>query len=195
MKRSIRLAIAEDSKDILDIYSYYVRRTPVSFETEVPELPDFTSRIESITADYPYLVYVIDGKIAGYAYASRHAEREAYRYGVDVSIYISQPYHGSGIAYKLYSCLFDILRELGYFNAYAIITVPNAQSENFHRKFGFSVIGTCHKTGYKSSAWHDVLWMEKHLREHYANPAPLKTVDQLTGEFLRRAFAAGVSED
>lgn len=189
MERSIRLAIAEDSRDILDIYSYYIRCTPVSFETEVPALPDFTRRIESIAADYPYLVYVIDGKTAGYAYASRHAERAAYRYGVDVSIYVSQQYHGRGIACKLYSCLFDILRELGYFNAYAIITVPNARSEHFHRNFGFSVIGVCHKTGYKAGEWHDVLWMEKRLREHTANPAPLKTMTQLTDEFLHRVFS------
>lgn len=190
MERSIRLATAEDCRDILDIYSYYIRCTPVSFETEVPTLPDFTRRIERIIADYPYLVYAIDGEPAGYAYASRHAERAAYRYGVDVSIYVSRSYHGSGIAYKLYSCLFDILRELGYCNVYAIITVPNARSENFHKKIGFSAIGICHKTGYKAGAWHDVLWMEKHLRKHVASPAPLKTMDQLTDEFLRRTFFA-----
>lgn len=195
MERNIRLVTTEDSRSILDIYSYYVRCTPVSFETEVPELSDFTRRIEGISADYPYLVYSIDGKPAGYAYASRHAEREAYRYGVDVSIYVARPYQGGGIAYKLYNCLFDILRELGYFNAYAIITVPNARSENFHRNFGFSTIGICHKTGYKAGAWHDVMWMEKHLKEHVANPAPLKTMDMLTDEFLRRAFSTGVGAD
>lgn len=188
MERNIRLATAEDSKDILDIYSYYVCCTPVSFETEVPDLPEFTRRIEGIIADYPYLIYTIDGKTVGYAYASRHAERAAYRYGVDVSVYVSRSYHGSGIAYKLYNCLFDILLELGYFNAYAIITVPNTRSENFHRKFGFSDVGVCHKTGYKTGAWHDVLWMEKHIREHTTNPAPLRRMNQLTDEFLRRTF-------
>ncbi len=124
-------------------------------------------------------MYEIGGKIVGYAYASRHAERAAYCYDVNVSIYVSQEYHGTGVAYELYECLFDLLRKQGFYNAYAGITVPNEKSEAFHKKFGFTPIGTYRNTGFKFGNWHDVIWMEKALRPHDDNPRPIKPISEV----------------
>ena len=38
----------------------------------------------------PWLVAEMDGRIAGYVYASRHHERAAYRWSVDVAVYIGR---------------------------------------------------------------------------------------------------------
>lgn len=188
MNYIIRMATPADSEDILRIYAPYVTETTVSFETETPTVAEFSRRIESFTEKYPYLVYQIDGEIIGYAYASRHKDRAAYLYDVDVSIYVLPQYHGSGVAYKLYDCLFMILKELGYYNAYAGYTVPNEKSRRFHEKFGFTVIGTHHKTGYKFGKWHDVVWLEKIITEHDDNPGAVKSVTELPEEHLKEIF-------
>lgn len=184
MRHALRLATVSDGEAILNIYAPYVRDTAISFEVEVPAVDEFSRRIEAICKQYPYLVYLIDGEIAGYAYASRHRERAAYCYDVDVSVYVSPQYHGCGIAHKLYACLFEILKTLGYYNAYAGCTVPNDKSIRFHQKFGFVPIGTYHKTGYKFGAWRDVLWLEKSINEHSPNPAAVKSIHELPADDL-----------
>lgn len=188
MNHLLRLATSSDSEAILKIYGPYIRDTAVSFETDVPAVNEFAGRIESICKQYPYLVYLVDDRIVGYAYASRHRERAAYCYDVDVSIYVLPEYHGSGIAYKLYSCLFEVIEQLGYFNAYAGFTVPNEKSEYFHRKFGFKTIGTYHKTGYKFDKWHDVTWLEKSIHAHCEKPGPIKSMSELSDAYLQELF-------
>lgn len=188
MNHLIRQVKAKDSKDILAIYAPYIEHTAISFETQVPSLVDFTNRIASISEQYPYLVYIIDGEIIGYAYASKHRERAAYCYDVDVSIYVLQAYHGLGIAGKLYSCLFECLNELGYYNAYAGIALPNEKSEFFHKKYGFSTVGVFHKTGYKFGKWHDIMWLQKTIREHENHPAPPASIKQLTASYAEKNF-------
>lgn len=179
MEHIIRMAMPSDSGAILKIYAPYIKNTAVSFETEIPSAAEFARRIEGIIEKYPYLVYQIDGEIAGYAYASEHRERSAYLYDIDVSIYVSPQYHGTGAAYKLYDCLFTVLKELGYYNAYAAYTVPNEKSRRFHEKFGFTLIGTHHKTGYKFGKWHDVVWLEKTISDHIETPGALKSMTDL----------------
>lgn len=69
MKMEIRVATQEDAKDLLNIYAYYVEHTAITFEHEVPTLEEFTCRIKDTLKNYPYLVALVDGKIAGYIYA------------------------------------------------------------------------------------------------------------------------------
>lgn len=184
----IRLVEASDSEDILKIYAPYIENTAISFETDIPSLVEFSTRIENISKQYPYLVYQIDDEIVGYAYASKHKERAAYLYDVDVSIYVLPEYHGLGIAHKLYKCLFILLKELGYYNAYAGYTEPNAKSMNFHYKFGFTLIGTHHKTGWKFEQWHDVTWLEKIINNHNKKSNIIKSIGELSTEYLESVF-------
>lgn len=183
MPERIRFAEPSDSEALLKIYAPYVAETAVSFETTVPSIDEFENRILNISNEYPYLVYCIDDCIAGYAYASRHKERAAYIYDAEASIYVDSRFHGKGIAGKLYRCLFEILREQGISNVYAGYTEPNPKSEHFHRKMGFTVAGTFHKTGYKFNKWHDVTWVEKSLDEHELK-GRLKSIRELPEELI-----------
>lgn len=188
MNHIIRLATPADSEAILSIYAPYVRDTAISFETEVPTVDAFSRRIETICKQYPYLVYSIDGQIIGFAYASRHRERAAYCYSVDVSIYVLPRYHGANVAHQLYRCLFDILRALGYRNAYAGYRIPNDKSMRFHQKFGFVPVGTYHNVGYKLGKWHDMTWLEKMIAAHDEQPGPLLSVTALPEEYLKHVL-------
>lgn len=92
MELRIRPVALTDAAAILDIYSPYIKNTVMTFETDVPAVEEFAARIDGIRSRYPYLVCEIGGKVAGYAYASQHQARSAYRYSVDVSVYVDEKY-------------------------------------------------------------------------------------------------------
>ena len=170
MAISIRKVTTADSTALLNIYAHYILNTAASFEVEVPALSEFTQRIDTISHTYPYLVCELEGKIIGYAYASTHRERAAYRFDIDVSVYLEESARGKGIGTALYTELFNLLSVQNYYTAYAGITLPNDQSLGLHKKFGFSEIGTHHKTGHKFGKWHDVIWLEKALKDYSIPP-------------------------
>lgn len=65
----IRTATEKDEERLLEIYSYYVENTAVTFEYETPSTGEFRNRITSVLKKYPYLVCENNGTITGYAYA------------------------------------------------------------------------------------------------------------------------------
>lgn len=169
MNVTIRPATLADAEEILAVYASYITDTSISFETEVPTIDAFAARIENIIKNYPYLVCEMNDKIIGFAYACRHRERAAYKYSVDISIYIDENYHRKGIGKQLYTKLFEQLKNQGFYTVFASITLPNENSIGLHKSFGFTEVGTYHNVGYKYGKWHDVIWLEKPLRE-YNNP-------------------------
>lgn len=189
--RFVRPGDAGDAAGILAVYAPFVRDTPVTFEYTVPSAEEFMKRIHGIGSVYPYLVCERDGDILAYAYASRHMERAAYAWDVQTSVYAAPEARGTGAARALYAGLFGLLEELGYCNAYAVITVPNPRSERFHASFGFVPAGVHHKSGYKGGAWHDVAWMEKPLAPHADMPAPPRSIGSLSPAVCARLLSPG----
>jgi phosphinothricin acetyltransferase len=170
---TIRSATPEDAADILAIYAPIVQDTVISFETAVPTVEAMSERIRATLPMLPWLVSVAaDGRIDGYAYAAKHRDRAAYRWSVDASAYIRADRRGRGLGRALYQALFEELRQLGYCEAFAGITVPNEASVGLHRACGFELIGVYRRVGFKLGAWHDVSWWQKSLalREIPAEP-------------------------
>ena len=66
---TIRSVKVEDAKRLVEIYSYYITDTAVSFEYAVPSVEEFAHRIKKISDRYPYLVCLSGEKIIGYVYA------------------------------------------------------------------------------------------------------------------------------
>jgi len=162
----IRNVKPTDSEAILKIYAPFITETTISFETEVPSIEEFAARIENISKSYPYLVCEIDNKIVGFAYATKHRERAAYKYSADVSIYITPEYHRHGLGKALYTKLFELLCEREIYTVYAGITLPNDKSVGLHKSLGFKEAGVFHNVGYKFGKWLDVLWLEKPLKDY-----------------------------
>jgi phosphinothricin acetyltransferase len=175
MPGKIRIAIQEDAKAMLDIYSPFILNSGITQETEVPSVDEFQKRILLNLEERPWLVCEIGNEIAGYAYASKHRERTGYQWCVEASVYISEKFYGIGVANALYTALFDILKLQGYVNAYAVITLPNERSIAFHKKFGFEHLTTYPEIGYKLGQWHDVGWMQFEVNPHREDPVdPIK---------------------
>lgn len=183
---TIRPALPSDAASILDIYAPYILNTAVSFETEVPSTESFCQRIISNQESYPWLVYESDGRIAGYAYASRHRERTAYQWSVESSVYVDNAFQQKGIATKLYKTLFEILKYQGCRNLYAGITLPNEKSVNFHEKMGFQKIADYTNIGYKLNRWNTVRWYQLPLNDYSNDPAPFIKIKDMTSKEVER---------
>ena len=162
----IRLATVADAPAINAIYAHYVRNGVASFEFAPPTDREMGERIANVVTERPWLVYEEAGGIGAYAYAGRHKERLAYQWSVDVSVYVHPGRHRNGLGRTLYRELFQQLKVLGYYNAYAGITLPNAGSVALHESFGFVPVGIYRNVGFKLGRWWDVGWWQKRLSMH-----------------------------
>ena len=185
----IGFAALQDAGELLAIYSQYME-TPITFECAPPAEEEFTERIRNISACYPYLVCRENGRIIGYAYAHRQAERAAYQWNAELSVYLDRSRTGQGLGRRLYTALMEMLRLQGIHTAYALVTVPNEKSEGLHGSMGFRHMGTQRSTGYKDGAWRDVAWFEKQIAPYDPDPAPLAPIGQVPLERLAEILAA-----
>jgi L-amino acid N-acyltransferase YncA len=167
---SVRPAVAADARACADIYEPYVTGTSTSFEVEPPTPQQFTERILDAQAAHEWLVAERDGFVIGYAYAHRFAERAAYRWSCETSIYLASEAHRRGVGRALYEKLLERLATLGYRRAFAGITLPNEASVALHRACGFQDAGRYERVGWKHGAWHDVAWMQRDLQTTEIDP-------------------------
>jgi L-amino acid N-acyltransferase YncA len=170
MNRIFRFARADDAASIAAIYAPSITERATSFELTPPDASEMRRRIEVVQQQYPWLVCETADGVVGYAYATAHRDRAAYRWSVDASTYVSESTHRQGIARALYTRLFEILVLQGYRSVYAGITLPNPASLELHKAMGFREVGIYHDVGYKFGKWHDTIWLERSLAEHVVEP-------------------------
>jgi L-amino acid N-acyltransferase YncA len=185
-EHSIRLATIDDAEAILAIYTPYVVNTVITFEYDVPSIVEFRERIRNTQKEYPYIVYVSDGRIVGYAYAHRQRERAAYQWNAELSVYMDGDSRGRGFGKTLYACLMELLKLQHIINVYGAVTVPNAASEKLHESFGFRRLGDFVNTGYKMGQWLNVAWFEKAIAEFPATPKSLLPFPQVDKTAVER---------
>jgi phosphinothricin acetyltransferase len=154
----IRAARPGDAVALAEIYAPVVTESAISFEEVPPSADEMALRVARVLETHPWLVADDGGEVVGYAYATRHRERAAYRWAVDVSAYVAAGRRGRGIGRTLYTALFEELRGLGYLRAYAGVVLPNPASEALHESVGFREIGVYREVGFKFGRWHDVRW-------------------------------------
>ena len=170
MNPTIRLAERADVPGILEIYSPFILETAVTFEESVPDEESFWKRIQEIMTELPFLVCEIDGRIAGYAYASGYRSRASYRWTKEVSVYVHPDFHRKRVAQALYTSLNEMVRYQGIADLLAIITIPNESSVAFHEHFGYRKCGEFLKVGYKLGQWQNVGWFELFLQDETQAP-------------------------
>lgn len=171
MPIEIREARPEDAPAIQAIYAPVVTGTAISFEEVPPTVEEMRQRIVTTLLTYPYLVAVRDGHLVGYAYASQHRARAAYRWAVDVTVYVAESERRTGVGRSLYAELLPILARQGFNAAYAGIALPNAGSVGLHERLGFRHIGTFPQVGFKLGRWHDVGYWRLELGTQSNSPS------------------------
>ena len=184
-----RPACARDAARLADLYAPYVADTAITFATAMPTEEEFAEKIARIGASFPFLVCEEDGRVLGYAYAATYRVREAYRWDVELSIYVDTSCRGRGAGKALMERLLRCLRAQGYQNAYSCITLPNERSIGLHTRFGFTQIGLFQQAGYKLGKWHDVVWLRLPLGDFPESPAEPAPFSALAPEKLAALMA------
>jgi L-amino acid N-acyltransferase YncA len=163
----IRPTQEPDLPAITAIYAQAVREGTATFELEPPDLAEMTRRFRSLSdGDFPYFVALLDGRIAGYAYAGPYRPRPAYRFTVENSVYLDPISHRRGIGLRLMQELIETCTARGFRQMIAVIgDSANAASVGLHTKCGFQMIGTHPSVGLKFGRWLDTVMMQLPLGE------------------------------
>jgi phosphinothricin acetyltransferase len=159
-----------DAAAIARVYAPYVTDSVISFEAEPPDAEEVLRRMAA-RPRLPWLVAEEGGAVVGFAYASGHRAREAYRWAADASVYLDRDHRGRGMGRALYDVLVPLVRDLGYVTLHAGIALPNDASRRLHEQLGFELVGVYRDVGYKAGGWHDVGWWQLALREPPEQPA------------------------
>jgi phosphinothricin acetyltransferase len=161
---AIRDATAADAPAIAAIYNHYIRETVVTFEEEPVSGAEIARRVEKVqSASLPWLVAEAGGRVVGYAYAGPWHVRSAYRFSVEITVYLAADQVGRGIGSKLYEALFSRLRARRIHAAIGGIALPNDASVALHEKFGLRKVAHFDEVGFKFDRWIDVGYWQRNL--------------------------------
>jgi phosphinothricin acetyltransferase len=161
----VRNAHAGDIPQLAEIYAHHVRHGLATFELDPPDAAEMARRHANVVAlGLPYLVADVDGRIAGYAYASPYRTRPAYRFTVEDSIYLRHDCAGHGIGSVLLPALIAACEAAGCRQMVAVIgDSANHASIRLHEKFGFAHAGLLPAVGWKFGRWVDSVLMQRAL--------------------------------
>jgi phosphinothricin acetyltransferase len=178
----IRIAQAADIPAILAISNWAAANTPANFAVEPETIEHWQQSFDETRHKFPWLVAEsVDSprSVIGFAKASPHKSRCAYAWSAEISVYVHPDHHGNGIGTALYNRLIPLLKEQGFVTLIAGITLPNSASEKLHAAFGFKLVGTFFKVGWKFDRWHDVGYYELLLRDGASAPPTIRPVREV----------------
>jgi L-amino acid N-acyltransferase YncA len=161
----VRDAVDADMAAIQSIYAPYVLRGLATFEEVPPSGVELSARrVTVLSLDLPYLVAELDGRVAGYAYATAYRPRPAYRHTVEDSVYVAEGFGGRGLGSALLATLIERCEAGPWRQMLAIIgNSGNAGSIALHRRLGFEPAGTLKSVGFKLGQWVDTILMQRAL--------------------------------
>ena len=160
----IRQADRSDAASIAGIYNHYVAETIVTFDEQPITTEAMAGRIEEVlAASLPWLVAEHDDRVVGYAYASPWKRRAAYRFSVEITVYLDPNHLGHKLGTRLYGELFALLQETRAHAVIGGIALPNEASVALHEKFGMHKVAVFEEVGFKFNRWIDVGYWQKTL--------------------------------
>ena len=161
----VRDATPQDLPAVAAIYTHYVVRTTMTFNTQVRTPREWVERFQTEILEGPYhlLVAELDGVVRGYVETQRFRPKPAYARSLELSVYVDPTATGTGAGSALYRELLGRLEDSSYHRAYAIVALPNDDSVRFHERWGFVHRGTLSEAGYKFGRYLDVAYYERAL--------------------------------
>lgn len=165
MSPALRDAVAADLPAITAIYADEVLHGVATFELTPPDTAEMASRLAAVQdLTLPWLTAELEGVIVGYAYLAPFRLRPAYRYCVELSVYIAPEARGRGVGRALMQALIARARAMGLRHLIGVIgDSGNAGSIALHKAAGFREAGVWHETGWKFDRWIDVVLMQLDL--------------------------------
>lgn len=161
----IRTAESRDADALAAIYGHAVLHGFGTFEEAAPSAAEMEGRRAAVAGrGLPYLVAEADGQVVGFAYAAPFRARQAYRFTLEDSVYVSPDAVGRGVGRAVLSEVIAACEALGVRQLVAVIgDSGNAASIGLHRSLGFEPAGVGRSFGFKHGRWVDIVWMQKAL--------------------------------
>lgn len=160
----LRQAVVADAEAVAEIYNYYICNSTATFDEEPVTIDDMARLIGAVSTDYPFIVAVDDGCVAGYCYAHRWKEKPAYKCTLETTVYLRPGYEGRGVGRMLMRVVIaECRRRPVCHSLIACITSENTASIEFHRQLGFREVSCFKEAGYKFGRYLDVTDMQLEL--------------------------------
>jgi phosphinothricin acetyltransferase len=160
----VRDAVPTDAAPIAAIYDHYVLTTWITFEELPVPAAEMARRMDEVrAASLPWLVAEREGRVVGYAYATKWKGRCAYRYSVESTVYLDPSATGCGLGTSLMTALLERLRAASFHVVIAGIALPNPASVALHERLGLKRVAMFEEVGFKFGRWIDVGYWQTFL--------------------------------
>ena len=161
MQITIRPFKSDDIQAILDIINYNILHSTALYDYTIRTFEQQKNILEEkIEKNFPVIVAELDGITVGFGMYSEFRFREAYKFTVEHSVYVSKNHHGKGIGKLLLQDLIQLAKNQKLHTMIAVIDAENQSSVEFHEKFGFKTVGIIKESGYKFDRWLHSVFMQ-----------------------------------
>jgi L-amino acid N-acyltransferase YncA len=160
---TLRPATAADAAAICEIYNQGIEDRVATLETELRTPDERAQWLAARDARHPVLVAEADGAVVAWGSLNTFNPREAYRFVVDLSIYVERRWRGRGLGRVLLPRLIELARELGYHKMVLSAFPTNTGGMALYEKMGFRTVGIYKEQGMLDGRWVDTIVMERLL--------------------------------
>jgi L-amino acid N-acyltransferase YncA len=165
MEIQIRAYQTEDTQAILDIINYNILHSTALYDYTIRNYEQQKAILEDkINKGFPVIVAELNRELVGFGMYSEFRFREAYKFTVEHSVYVSEKHIGKGIGKVLLSELIQLAKAQGLHTMIGVIDSENQGSIAFHEQFGFKTVGIIKESGYKFDRWLDSVFMQLLLK-------------------------------
>lgn len=161
MEVQIRPFEIKDTQSILDIINYNILNSTALYDYKTRDFETQKTILEDkINKGFPVFVAECNGKLVGFGMYSEFRFREAYKFTVEHSVYVSPNEMGKGIGKMIMAHLIIQAKAQGLHTMIGVIDSENKSSIIFHEQFGFKSVGIIKESGYKFDRWLDSVFMQ-----------------------------------
>ena len=161
MEVQIRPFESKDTQSILDIINYNILHSTALYDYKIRDFETQKTILEDkINKGFPVIVAECNGKLVGFGMYSEFRFREAYKYTVEHSVYVSPNEMGNGIGKMIMTELIVLAKAQGLHTMIGVIDSENYISITFHEQFGFKTVGIIKESGYKFDRWLDSVFIQ-----------------------------------
>jgi phosphinothricin acetyltransferase len=161
MEVQLRSFEIKDTQSILDIINYNILNSTALYDYKIRDFETQKTILEDkINKGFPIIIAECDGKLVGFGMYSEFRFREAYKFTVEHSVYVSPNEMGKGIGKMIMAQLIIQAKAQGLHTMIGVIDSENKSSITFHEQFGFKTVGIIKESGYKFDRWLDSVFMQ-----------------------------------
>ena len=163
-RHSITYALKEDLPQIAEINNHAIEHTTANFDWEKHSLDHYEKWMkEKDEMRCPVLVAKAGRHILGFATYGQFRGKKGYLHCMEHSVYVQAEAQGKGIGSALLKALIAEAKTNDIHVLVAGIDSSNFKSIQFHKGFGFQVVGEMPQVGRKFNRWLDLTFLQLNL--------------------------------